>query len=238
MKKNLFFFVLFLIAGTIVQAQSLEKVLDDYFKATGMDKFDKVKTVEMKAKASQMGMEIPMTIKLKKPNKFRMEMELQGQKAITAFDGEHGWTIAPWISPEPQDLAGEQLEQAKEQADLQGDLWDWEKKGHKATLMGKEEVEGTEVYKVKLEKKSGDVQYYYIDTDSNMLLKTVTTTKQNGQEMEVESIMGNYKSFDGITIPTSIENKVKGTGQSGTIEIEDMKFDVDLPDSIFEKPSK
>jgi outer membrane lipoprotein-sorting protein len=238
MKKNLFFFMLFLMAGALVQAQDLTQVLDDYFKATGMDKFSKVKTVEMKAKMSQMGMELPMTIKIKKPDKFRMEMEIQGQKVVTAYDGEHGWTIAPWVSPEPQDLAGEQLEQAKEQADLQGDLWEWEKKGHKATLMGKEDLEGTEVYKVKLVKKNGDVQYYYIDTDSNMLLKTVSTVKQNGQEMEVESIMGNYKDFDGIIVPTSIENKVKGTNQSGNIEIESMKFDVDMPDSLFEKPAK
>lgn len=238
MKKSFLLFAMFLSASVFVQAQTLDKVLNDYFKATGMDKFAKVKTVEMKAKLSQMGMELPMTIKVKRPDKFRMEMEIQGQKAISAYDGKNGWTIAPWVSPEPQDLAGEQLERAKEQADLEGDLWDYAKKGSKATYMGKEDLDGTEVYKIKLEKKNGDVQYYYIDTDSNMLLKTTTTTSQNGQEMEVESIMSNYKDFDGIILPTSIENKVKGTNQSGTVEIEDIKFDVDMPDSIFAKPAK
>ncbi len=238
MKKSFLLFAMFLSASVFVQAQTLDKVLNEYFKATGMDKFAKVKTVEMKAKLSQMGMELPMTIKVKRPDKFRMEMEIQGQKAVTAYDGKNGWTIAPWVSPEPQDLAGEQLERAKEQADLEGDLWEYAKKGHKATYMGKEDLDGTEVYKIKLEKKNGDVQYYYIDTDSDMLLKTTTTTSQNGQEMEVESIMSNYKDFDGVILPTSIENKVKGTDQSGTVEIEDIKFDVDMPDSIFAKPAK
>jgi len=238
MKKNFLFFAFFLLASVFVQAQTLDQVLNDYFKATGMDKFSKVKTVEMKAKIMQMGMELPMTIKVKRPNSFRMDMEMQGQKVVTAFDGKNGWTIAPWVSPDPQDLAGEQLERAKEQADLEGDLWEYAKKGHKATYMGKDDLDGTEVYKIKLEKKNGDVQYYYIDTDSNMLLKTVTITKQNGQEMEVESNMSNYKDFDGIILPTSIENKVKGTNQSGTVEIEDIKFDIPMPDSIFAKPAK
>jgi len=238
MKKVFFLLTVFVFSLALVQAQSLDNILNNYFKATGTAKLAAAKTIVVKGKISQMNMDLPMVIKVKRPKKFRMEMEMQGQKMISAFDGEQGWMIAPWISPDPQDLTGEQLEQSKEQADMEGDLYNYAEKGHKAEYMGKEDMEGTEVYKIKLDKKNGDVQYYYIDTDSNMLLKVTTITKRTGNEVQVETSMGNYKMIDGIAMPMSIESKVPGLNQSSQIVIDTVELNVDLPDSLFVKPVK
>jgi outer membrane lipoprotein-sorting protein len=93
-------------------AQTLDEILNKHFKAVGQEKLVAVETFLIKAKLSQMGMEFPMEMKIKKPNKFRVEMEMQGQKIIQAYDGSKGWMIAPMLSPEPQELAGDQLKQA------------------------------------------------------------------------------------------------------------------------------
>ena len=238
MKKLVVLFLGFILSVSLLQAQTLDKVLNKYFKASGTEILAKKKTILVKGNANQMDMKLPMVIKVKRPNKFRMEMELQGQKMVTAFDGEHGWMIAPWMSPDPQDLAGKQLDQAKEQADMEGDLYNYKKKGHKATYMGKEELEGSEVYKIKLEKKNGDVQYYYIDTDVNLPVKVTTIAKQGGNEVKVDTYMSNYKTVDGITMPMSIQSKVEGTDQTQNIKIDSVAFDVGFPDSIFVKPAK
>ncbi len=238
MKKLVLLFLGFIISVPLLQAQTLDEVLNKYFKASGTELLAKKKTIVVKGSANQMDMKLPMVIKVKRPNKFRMEMELQGQKMVTAFDGEHGWMIAPWMSPDPQDLAGKQLDQAKEQADMEGDLYNYKKKGHKATYMGKEELEGSEVYKIKLEKKNGDVQYYYIDTDVNLPVKVTTIAKQGGNEVKVDTYMSNYKTVDGITMPMSIQSKVEGTDQTQNINIDSVAFDAELPDSIFVKPAR
>ncbi len=100
---------LFILGLTgFVQAQSLDDVLAKYIKATGLETLANASSFQITAKISQMGMELPMIMKIKKPNKFRMEMEMQGQKMIQAYDGEKGWMIAPWVSPDPQDLSGTQ----------------------------------------------------------------------------------------------------------------------------------
>ncbi len=238
MKKLFLLFSVVFLSVSFLQAQTVDEVLAKYFKASGTENLARKKTIVMKGNMSQMDMKLPMVMKVKRPNRFRMEMEIQGQKMVTAFDGEHGWMIAPWISQDPQDLAGQQLEQAKEQADMEGELYHYKEKGHKATYMGKEEMEGSEVYKIKLDKKNGDVQYYYIDTDVNLPVKVTSVSKQGGNEVKVDSYMSNYKTIDGVTIPMSIENKVAGTGQTQQIEIESILFDQDLPDSIFVKPAK
>lgn len=238
MKKVFLLLTVSLFSVSLLFAQTLDDVLNKYYKAAGLDKLASMKTIVVKGKVTQMNMELPIVIDVKRPKKFRMEVEMQGQKMVTVFDGVKGWMIIPWMNPDPQDLTGEQLEQSKEQADMEGDLYHYAKKGHKATYMGKQEMEGTEVYKIKLEKKNGDVQYYYIDTDSNMVLKVTTISTRSGKEMQVETSMGNYKMIDGIAMPMSMESKVKGMDQGSQIEIVSVVFDVNLSDSLFVEPGK
>ena len=120
--------VITITAFNVVNGQSLNEVLDKYFKAVGQEKLNDVKSFYMKAKISQMGMDIPMEIKTKKPDLFLMTMDIQGQKMMTAFDGEKGWMINPMVGTEPQELAGDQLKQARDQTDLEGELFNYEKK--------------------------------------------------------------------------------------------------------------
>lgn len=153
MKKSIITFIITLLVAstTGIQAQTLKEVLDKHFKTIGQEKLAAVKTYSVKATVNQMGMDVPM--EMKRPNKFRMEIEMQGQKMIQVFDGAKGWFIAPWISPEPQKLEGEQLQQALNQADIDGELYNYTLKGHKAELIGKEQQDGKEVYNIKLTTK-------------------------------------------------------------------------------------
>lgn len=224
-----------LFTALSLQAQDLDKILKNHFEAVGQKQLSEVNAFIMKAKINQMNMELPMVMKVKRPNKFRMEMTLQGQEMVQAYDGENGWMVAPWMSMEPQDLVGDQLKQAMEQADIDGALWNYKDKGHSAELVGKEDMEGTEVYNIKLTKKEGDVQNYYVDTETFILLKIKSKIMAQGTEVEVESMFGNYKQFDnGIVMPMSIEQKT--SMGSATIVIEEVEFGVELDDAIFTRP--
>ncbi len=236
MKKTIFtFLVFFLISSvSILQAQNLKEILDKHFKAIGQDKLAKVETYSVKAKVSQMGMDIPMEMKMKKPNKFRMEMDMMGQKMIQVYDGKKGWVVAPWISSEPQELTGPELDQAMSQADIDGELYNYEKKGHKVELIGKENIDGTEMYNLKLTDKNGNEKNYYIDADKYLISQVKATAVSMGQEVNVTQKMEEYKDFDGIKIATKIISKTP----MGDAEIvmEDVKFNPAIEDSIFEKP--
>jgi len=89
-----------------------------------------------------MGQELPMEMKMKRPNKFRVEMEMMGQKMVQAYDGEKGWMIAPWLSPDPQALEGDQLKQAMEQTDFEGELYNYKQKGSTVDFVGKVNADG------------------------------------------------------------------------------------------------
>ncbi len=238
MKKTIFTLaVLFLISSmSMLQAQSVKEILDKHFKAVGQDKIVNVESYVIKAKVSQMGMEIPMVMTMKKPNKFKMEMEMMGQKMIQAFDGEKGWMIAPWISADPQDLSGPELDQAMDQANLEGELYNYEQKGSKIELVGKEAVDGKDNYNLKITDNKGNVKNYYIDANTYLVSQVKAKVSQMGQEMNVTQKTTDYKDFDGIKVATKIISET--SMGSGEVIMEEVKFGVPVDDSIFVRPTK
>jgi len=237
--KKLFFITLATVAFAFVNvanAQSLSEVLDMYFKATGQEKLIAAESFYVKAKMSQMGMEMPMEMKIKKPEKFLITIDFQGQKIITAGDGETGWMINPMMGADPQDLKGDQLNQTRQQTDMEGELYNFEAKGHSAELAGKVNVDGAEMYRIKLTKKDGNTKDYFIDTKTNLVSRVKSKVSAQGQTVEVEQIMSDYKTVDGVTIALKTEQKTPmGTG---TIIMEEFKMNVPFDDSIFKKPVK
>jgi len=229
--------VFVLVSGiNVAKAQSLEDVLNKHFKAVGQDKLVAAQTFFLKAKISQMGMELPMEMRMERPNKFRVETDMQGQKMIQAYDGEKGWMIAPWISTEPQELAGEQLKQAMGQADFEGELYNYEAKGHTVDFVGKVNADGIEAYKIKLTTEDGSIKSYFIDAKTNLILKVKAKVSANGQEVEVEQKMSDYKDFGGIFMATKMESITPMGNMS--IMIEEFKVNQKFEDAIFERPAK
>ena len=237
MKKSIFTIVVIIISVlfNIAQAQSLDDILDKHFKAVGQDKLIAAKTIKVKAKVSQMGMDMPLEMNIKKPDKFLVIVDMQGQKMIQAFDGEKGWMIAPWVSTEPQDLAGDQLIQAQQQADLEGELFNYQQKGSTAEFAGKVNIDGKDAYRIILNTKDGNSKDYFIDADSYYITKVKAKIDAQGQTMEVEQTLSDFKTFNGITMPTKISSKTPvGTA---VILFEDVKFNEDMDDSIFNRPA-
>jgi hypothetical protein len=237
MKKSVItVFAIIIALVNVAQAQSLSEVLDKHFKATGQDKLVAVQSFYIKAKVSQMGMEMPMEMKIKNPEMFLTTVEVQGQKIIQAYDGQKGWMIMPMMSPDPQPLEGEQLAQVKAQVNMEGELYNYAKKGSSAELGGKVNVDGKEMYRIKLTTKDGNSKDYFVDANTYFISKVKAKVSAQGQTVDVEQIMSDYKTIEGITMPMKIETKSPmGTG---VILMEEIKFNEKFDDAIFKQPAK
>lgn len=232
------FGVTLLSFGNSIIAQDLEEVLENYFETGGQDKLLKVNTITMDGNIMGQGMEFQFTTILKRPNMLRTESTIQGQIIIQVFDGENGWMINPMMGTlEPQDMDPETVKQLKSQADMDGELYNYKEKGHEVEYLGTDEMEGTEVHKIKLTRKDGDVSIYYIDADAYVVLKVTGKRKIQGVEVEGESTLGNYKMVEGIVFPFSITSGV--AGQIGVqIVIDTVLLDKPVADSLFVRPDK
>lgn len=240
MKQRIFFsFLSTFFALTFIAAQDVEEILDTYFETIGQEKLLKVNTMEATGKVVMpaMGLEGGFKTFNQKPDKIRVEVDLQGNKIVQAYDGTNAWTINPMSgSSAPIDMTGPEADGMIETADMEGLLWNYEEKGHALELDGTEEVDGTEAYVLKLTKKNGNINYYYIDSENYVILKIKQKVIMNGSELEVEVFMSNYQEVDGYLGAFTTEQRYNG--QPGlTIQLDEIKYDVELDDDLFAKPS-
>ena len=239
MKKIVVLFsALMLVSSTFLSAQSIDDVLQEHFKAIGQEKLLKVNTIKTTGKLVQPGMEIPFIQMSKRPDCFRLEGTFQGLSFIQTYNGKEGWNLNPFAgATEPQPFSEDELKSMKYSADIDGMLWNWKDKGYTVTLEGKEDMEGTSCFKVKLATKDGDAFTYYLDSDSYMMIRTNTKVKVQGNDTESDTYYSNYTQVEGLAMPGKIDTKMNGQVVM-TIVTDKVEINLDLDKALFEKPAK
>jgi hypothetical protein len=156
---------------------------------------------------------------------------------VQAFDGKTGWQLMPFSGrKDPEPMAADDARQVEEQADIDGPLIDYKAKGSTVELVGKEKVEGSDAFKLKLTLKNGDVWNLYLDADQFLEIRVETKTQRNGSEVEGESTIGDYKDVGGLMIPHAMESGQKGSPQKMKMTIQKVELNVPLDDSRFKMP--
>jgi hypothetical protein len=134
----------------------------------------------------------------------------------------------------PDDMAKD----VKDQADLDGALIGYKEEGHQLELIGLEQTEGTDAYKIKVTKKNGDVEYYYLDAEYYIPIKVEGSRDVQGRVVEYETLLSDYKDVGGLMMPHSIEAKQKGAPAGQVIAIDTIELNVPADDSLFVMPEK
>jgi len=220
-------------------AQTTDQYIAKYVKTVGgMDKIQAVQTLRRTGKfTGGGGFEAAILQENKRPNKVREEFSLQGLTGVNAYDGATGWKIEPWQGKkDPEALSEEEMKSIIEDADFDEPLVNYQQKGNKVELVGMEQVEGTDAVKLKVTLASGDVRYYYLDTDYYVPIKIDMKRMIRGAEQEFETSLGDYKEVAGWYLPHAIETGVKGSPNKQKITFEKIEANVAIEDSRFLRP--
>ncbi len=176
----------------------------------------------------------------KRPNKVREEFAYGGMVGVNAYDGKNGWKIEPWQGKkDAESLSEDEIKAIVEGAEFDDPLFDYQKKGNTVELIGTDQVEGTDVFKVKATLASnGDVRTYYIDADSYVPIKYEVKRTVRGADREFEVELGDYKDVNGVLFPFSSATGPKGSSGANKAQFawERIETDVPLNDSVFGKP--
>ena len=237
--------LLLILAGTLMglpvvaQDMTLDEVLAKHYEALGG--VDNLKTVNSAVFKGNMtmgqGMEAPFTMTFLRPMMARLEFTMQGMTGVQAYDGEVAWMVMPFLGKnDPEEMADDQAKNMKEQADFDGPLVDWKDKGHQVELVGMEETEGTEAYKLKVDLANGDVRYHFLDSEYFISIKQEGKTEVQGNEVEFETILSDYKEVKGLMFPHSIESKPKGAPSGQVITIDTIELDGEVSSDLFAMP--
>jgi hypothetical protein len=163
--------------------------------------------MKMEAGLSVQGMDIPVIIYQVHNKGQRQEFTVMNMTGYSIISTEGGWNFNPMMGQtKPEPMTADELKAAQDGLDIQGDLLDYAAKGHKVEYLGKEDVEGTEAFKIKVVRKSGNEVVYFIDPSTYFIIRAVNKMKVNGQEVEQKINMSNYQKLpEGIFVPFSME---------------------------------
>lgn len=228
-------------AATASFAQTADEIVAKHIEATGgAEKWKAVKGMEMKNKFSVQGMDIESKTVIITGKSLRMDVAVMGQEIITAVDGETGWMQQPAMmggTGEPEDMPGALIKETLKQTNLGGSLLNYKEKGAAVELVGKEKLDGADVFHLKMTEKNGDITNMFLSTNTYFTLKSAGKRSIQGKETEAEVIYSNFKQVEGLTFPftTEVPSPMGGTM---TLETDSIKLNPTVDESIFKKPAK
>lgn len=232
--------LLFLFTFT-ASAQTADEIVAKYIqKIGGIQKLTAIKSIRTTGKfMGGGGFEAMIVTEKKRPNSVRQDFSLQGMTAVNAYDGKNGWKINPFEGKkDAESLGEEELKQVIEDSDFDGPLVNYAAKGNKVEFVGRDEYEGSDVYKLKVTLANGTVKFFFMDTDYFVPIKIETKQINRGTEYESETVFGDYKEAGGVYFPFSIESGVKGSPNRATVNVLKIEIDPKLDDSRFAMPKK
>lgn len=248
--KKITIFLLAIFAGLTVSAQTADEILANYFENIGgLENLKKVKGMKMTAKVNQQGMEIPLEIYQMADGRQMTVINFQGKEIMQGvFDGETLWSHN-FMTMKAEKSDKEATDNFKLNInDFPDPFADYKEKAYTVELMGKETIDGTEAFKIKLVKEpvtvdgkqEDDITYYFFDVDNFVPIATQSEIKSGPAKGQMsQATMSDYQEVDGLYFPFSMTQGIKGQpGQPITITKIELNPEVDAAAFKFPEEEK
>ena len=239
--RNAIMLGLLLCSTILLKAQSTEEVLSKHQSAMGSpEKWAAVKSLVMKNKFNVQGMDIESKTSVLVGQGFRTDVEVMGNKIVTAVNGENGWMMRPAMmggTGQPEAMPADQVKMAASQKNIGSTLIIAQKEGSKLELVSKEKLDGADVYLLKVTKTSGEESQIYVSASTYFIVKVAGKIKANGQEVDTEVNFSNYKAVDGLYFPHTMET-ASPMGGMMTVDTISIEINPSIDANIFAKPTK
>ena len=186
---------------------------------------------------------MPFVLEQKRPNKTRFEINGVGQRTMRVFDGVRGWKVQARREREAvrtsNPIRCRSFKFASAAQAIDGPLIDYQAKGGAVTLEGTEMIEGRKAYHLDVTVASGEHQEVWVDAQNFLDIRMDRPSYAgSGTAGMVPVYYRNYKPFEGLQIPTTIEIG-SGTGtEPDRMQIERVVINAPLDDRTFERPGE
>jgi hypothetical protein len=150
----------------------------------------------------------------------------------SGYNGEVGWSLNPMEGPRL--LQGAEIAQAKDDAEFESFLRP-ESLIKAFTTVERTKIAGRDCYKVKVEWKSGRESFDCYSPETGLIVASIEKQESSSGTMDATTLMDDYKTFNGVMMPTKLTVQVAGMEQ--VITLKDVKFD-GVTDATFELPAE
>lgn len=222
-----------------VKAQTADEVINKHLEAVGgVENWKKVTSLVQTGIMSVNGASIDVVYTVVHQKGSRQDITVMGMANYIIITPTAGWSYMPiQQKTEVEPMTEEQVKQSQDALDIQGSLVDYKAKGSSVELLGKEDVDGTECFKLKVTKKDGGVETDFIDPKTYYIIKSTQLRKADGQEFEMSYTFSNFTKLpEGIVVPMGMIVPLQ-PGLNAEFTIAKVEVNKAVDESIF-KPAK
>ena len=220
-----------LMTGGAVKAQTVDEIVQKHNEAMGgVEAWNKINSLKLIGNVNANGMEIPVSVTKVKDKGMRTDVEVMGIKGFVIMTPTAGWMFMPFGNGQtkPEPMTAEMLKSQQGELDVMDELMNYASKGSKLEYVGKDDVDGTECFKLKLTDKDGNLTTLFIDPATYYTIREVQKVKADGKEQEVVSNQSNFQKLpEGIVVPMSM------SGDMGNTTITKVEVNTVNDDNIF-----
>jgi hypothetical protein len=170
----------------------------------------------------------------------RVGAAIQGLTLVQVYNGKTGWRINPFEGrKDAAQMGADEARALADQAIIQGPLLTAAARGATVDYLGREDVDGTLAYKLRVAQKDGTVYTYYLDPDVFLEIKIFERRNVRGSEQETESDLSDYELVNGVYFPFSITSGPRNSAPSDkqVITISSAEANVAVDPAIFAMPA-
>jgi len=214
-------------------AQSTDEIVDSHIKAIGgKDNWAKLKSLRMENTLKAEGGEIKVTIVQIDKKAIRQDISVMGMTGYSIINNTEGWSYMPWAGhTKPEAMTADDVKNSQDELYIQDEFITYKELNKSIESFGKDEIEGTECFKVKMTDKNGKETTYYLDASSYYVIKQTQKETSNGKEVESSTTFSDYKKLpEGIVFPMSIAS------DWGEAQITKLEINPTIDESIFKVP--
>jgi hypothetical protein len=216
-------------------AQTADEIIDKHYAAIGgKDKWSKLTSTVQDAEMNMQGTEVKLKMYNEHKKAMKIEISLMGMTGYQLMTDKEGWGYMPFqgqMKAEP--MTKEQVEKGLPDLDIQGDFLNYKEKGSTVEYIGKEDLDGTDCFKLKLTLKNGKISNYYLDASNYYIIKVTSKMEVDGKEVESATELGNYqKTPEGYVFPMSI------SGPQGPFKVTKVEVNTKIDTKVFEATNK
>lgn len=220
--------LLFVAALAVAEAQTAQKVIDDYLRAAGGSKAlaqIRTETIAGSLTEPSSGRTGSYSLLVKAPNQFYSEIVIEPDRNVEAYNGMSAWGQSPGEGA--RTLTGE----AAKEAEAAGRYWnsrllDLKKDKLTAQLLGVEKIRGRDAYHILVRLGPGSAREVFIDIRTHLIARETTPTEQFDYD--------DYRTVQGIQTPYRIE--LQRGGHDYKISVTRAEINMPVDDAVFNFP--
>lgn len=230
-------FCFFLSFGML--GQSVEEIIEKHYEAIGgKSKWDSIKDLKLNSHMEVQGQNINMITFVKiegEKVRTRVDVDIMGNKMITVMDGDNSWMVQPTMmgGSGKKEPMNEEAKKASEDQSLPGmELINFFEKGNEIEVESIEDLDGVEVYKLKVNKEGeNNPIIIYVETGNHLIKRIHTTQEMGPQSVEIDMDFSKYQNYEGLNLAGSYT--MPGPMGSMNIYIDSLELNKGIDDSVF-----